>query len=242
MTAKTHGTFETIPSLRVPGKEPHAPTTAPRKQPNPRKPPQYADPTLFPGRRLDRRHPSTLSVISGHSGLSGLDQTTHHGSGRFRGAGSTAGSTKLSHASVPAVGAARNPLPDGNDPWGSARPNADDNALAALRKATASEDDARSGSARALPPTLSFSKALPQQSSFAKVSRWQHANFTHTLGKAVPFEARETLFESPTSVVSDDSQLQPPLNEDLVRKQESRIQVLVFFSLRCSCGADSILG
>ena len=61
-----------------------------------------------------------------HSGLSGLDQTTHHGSGRFRGAGSTAGSTKLVHASLPAVGAARNPVPDGNDPWGSARPNADD--------------------------------------------------------------------------------------------------------------------
>lgn len=216
LATKTHGTFETIPSLRVPGKDRHSGHTSSHKA-SAKKPAQYADPTLFPGRRLDRRQQSNYSGVSGNSGLSGIDQLTLHSAGRFRTAGSNAGSTKLSQSSLPSVGVTRGAfLQEGCDPWGSARQLREDSPLTLLKRQMASgESEVKAG-----PASL-----IPHQSSFSKVSRWQHANFplpSAQRNRPVSLETRDKLLESPDSLESHESELQPPVDYDLIHQQQLR--------------------
>lgn len=221
LATKTHGTFETIPSLRVPGKDRHSGTPSSHKS-SAKKPPQYADPALFPGRRLDRRQQSNYSGVSGNSGLSAIDQLTLHSSAKFRTTGSNAGSTaKLSQSSLPAVGPTRGAfLADGcgSDLWGSARQTREDSPLTQLRRQAASGE----GEVKAGPAGV-----IPHQSSFSKVSRWQHANFpfpSTQRNRPLSLDARDTLLESPDSLESHESELQPPIDYDLIHEQQLRRQ------------------
>ncbi|KAL8598328.1 hypothetical protein ACOMHN_047649 [Nucella lapillus] len=210
---KTHAAFETIPSFRVSGKDLHSGNSSTRKPPTPKKPAQYADPMLFPGRRLDRRQQSSYSGFSGHRGISGLEQLTLNSSGRFRTAGSTAGSTKLSHASLPSLN--RHFLPDGSDPWGSARQiNREDSPLTMLRRQVAEAEEESK---------LNLVAAHPPQSSISKVSRWQQSNFVQT-NRLATFETREPLLESPDSMESHESELEPPVDHQLLHQRELRRQ------------------
>jgi hypothetical protein len=114
---RTPRAYENIPTLRV-----QQTSAESNKRPNkmsPRRPAQFADPALFPGRRLDRRQPS--SVVSGVSSMDHI--TLNCAAGKFRaalGSASEVGSTKASHVSLPAMGASsgvhQRPNADVHDP------------------------------------------------------------------------------------------------------------------------------
>ncbi|KAL8604890.1 hypothetical protein ACOMHN_028518 [Nucella lapillus] len=194
---KTRGKFEAIPSLRVPGKD----TVSAMSRKAPRK--AALDPTLFPGRRLERRQQSTYSMVSGTSGQSGVDQITLPGSCRAGGPGSTAGSiTKQSHISLPAVGASHNRTPP---------------TVTRRHQAGVGEDE-EEGKISSAPVLLPHSSILPPQSSFVKVSRWQLTKFTLNAARHRPGALktqRDVLVETSDSDVSDDSGLRPPLHKSL---------------------------